>query len=131
MCHHVGFSLFNSFMLFMFFRSKEDYNAALALRARHNYNSTSNGKKAENEVNSKCREQSPSSKERHLNKSQKLHILEGWGVFEFLSFLVRQLNSNESGRATPANCARRVADLDVYSNDHRSTSECKLLYAST
>lgn len=55
----------------------------------------------------------------------------GGGVFEFLSFLVRQLNSNESGRVAPANCAGRVADLDVYSNDHRSTSECKLLYAST
>lgn len=66
-----------------------------------------------------------------LNTSQKLHILEGWGIFEFLSFSVRQLNSNESGRAAPANCARRVADLDVYSNDHCSTSECKLFYAST
>lgn len=90
-------------------------------------------KMAKNEVNSKCREQSPSSKERHIKQITKaLHFgVGGEGVFEFLSFLVSQLNSNESGRAAPANCARRVADLDVYSNDHQSTSECKLLYAST
>lgn len=62
-------------MLFMFFRSKKDYNAALPPRAIPNYHSTSNGEKAENGVNSKRREQSPSSKERHFKQITKaLHF---------------------------------------------------------
>lgn len=127
MCHHVGFRSFNSFMLFMFFRSKEDsLSMQDVITIQHQTGKMPKMKSTANAENKVLHQ-----KKDILNKSQKLHILEGWGVFEFLSFWVRQLNSNESGRAAPANCARRVADLDVYSNDHRSTSQCKLFYAST
>lgn len=40
-------------------------------------------------------------------------------------------NSNESSWAAPSNCAARVADLNVQSNDHHSTSEYKLFYVNT
>lgn len=45
--------------------------------------------------------------------------------------LLGHFNSNESGWAAPANSARRVADLNVRHNDHRSTSEYKLFYVNT